>query len=725
MKDCLIDLGVRHIRDGGGPGVHVDARNKFLDLYKSGIDVQYVMELGIYPYASACNNIFPCVDQVSLINSLFGVVVSVEGPNESDLYKPQSEFVYNGHVGYPNATRAYGIDTYTVLKGNPATKHLPIGSPTCGYAANSYEMAPFYDYMDFEVFHPYAGGQAPSGMGLETWWKAGAIKMNGGNKTRPLQASECGYHTLWKNTNGDQPGVPESVQAKYMPRMWIIFYNSGLIRSYAYELFDQAGNDPTDSQQFYGIIRYNRTVKPVYYAIKNMISLLKDPNTKFTPDSLTYNHTGGATVMTTLFQKSNGYFYIAIWQEVSCFNISDNTIHDVSPKSVTLNISAPVTSYKVFKLSTSVTNPIASGTSSVITLSVPDELLFVEVIVGGVSSTTSVSTTGSFLDCTKYNTVMNWTFAGGDSLLVGSNEDNWVAAKNYVMMMASRTTISGGNLMLTLSNTGCPAQCNSLPYGTGGWMSAASYGYGTYTFTVKMPAVSGVYTELHLYSTDGKHDDIVLRFSGKDSKSVYVYWWANDQYVQMGTGNGIYSLGFDYSTDFHTYSFIYSATSVFFLADGKQITNETVAAAAHYPTSIQMSPRVWLMADPSGAGFGTFTYTGPITAQVKSLSFVQSSALPAPPSACILGSADYGLSPTSPPASTSQSTTSTTQSTTQSATTQPTTQASTTAQPATSQPATSQSSSPSSTTQGSLQSSSAGFVLFSWSAIVLCVILSM
>ena len=27
-----------------------------------------------------------------------------------------------------------------------------------------------------------------------------------------------------------------------------MFYNAGIIRSYSYELMDQAGNDPTDSQ---------------------------------------------------------------------------------------------------------------------------------------------------------------------------------------------------------------------------------------------------------------------------------------------------------------------------------------------------------------------------------------------------------------------------------------------------------------------------------------------
>ena len=41
----------RHIRDGG---VAVDARNKFLDLHKSGIDLQFVFGLGTFPYASAC-----------------------------------------------------------------------------------------------------------------------------------------------------------------------------------------------------------------------------------------------------------------------------------------------------------------------------------------------------------------------------------------------------------------------------------------------------------------------------------------------------------------------------------------------------------------------------------------------------------------------------------------------------------------------------------------------
>ena len=103
---------------------------------------------------------------------------------------------------------------------------------------------------------------------------------------------------------------------------------------------------------------------------------MQDPNTKFTPGSLSYNHSGDGTIMTSLYQKSNGVFYIAIWQEVTCFNIQNNTdifniislpfcfcfcfcfsfhllnltslLYNVNPVPVTLKISAAVSSYKVY-----------------------------------------------------------------------------------------------------------------------------------------------------------------------------------------------------------------------------------------------------------------------------------------------------------------------------------------------------------------------------------------
>ena len=51
--------------------------------------------------------------------------------------------------------------------------------------------------------------------------------------------------------------------------------------------------------------------------------------------------------------------------------------------------------------------------------------------------------------------------------------------------------------------------------------------YGTYSFTLKMPAVSGTYTMVHLYSTDGTHDDIVLQFTGISFYLSFLFFFSS------------------------------------------------------------------------------------------------------------------------------------------------------------------------------------------------------
>ncbi len=120
--------------------------------------------------------------------------------------------------------------------------------------------------------------------------------------------------------------------------------------------------------------------KPAFTALKNMISLLKDPGANFTPGALDYTLSGNTTnIHHTLLQKRNGTFYLILWQEVSSFDPDAKQNINVTSRQVTLTLNQPIGSANTYlpnnskALLKSATNP------NKITLNVPDYPLVVEL----------------------------------------------------------------------------------------------------------------------------------------------------------------------------------------------------------------------------------------------------------------------------------------------------------------------------------------------------------
>src|SRR5690606_15588671 len=124
---------------------------------------------------------------------------------------------------------------------------------------------------------------------------------------------EAGYRT-------HAQGVSERADAIYTPRMFAEFFRRGISRTFKYELLTI-----NDSEK-YGLLRSDGTEKPAFTASKNLINLLSD-NTwdaenkawttpTFTPGTLDYEiATSASTLHDLLLQKSNGDFYLLIWNE--------------------------------------------------------------------------------------------------------------------------------------------------------------------------------------------------------------------------------------------------------------------------------------------------------------------------------------------------------------------------------------------------------------------------
>jgi hypothetical protein len=214
--------------------------------------------------------------------------------------------------------------------------------------------------------HPYPGDNTPK------WAVDFNVPCNApmNAQRKPIVATETGYQTNFAVTY--HPPVSEAAEAKYVPRMYLVNFNAGWPRSFDYELLDHA---PVG----FGFIRTDGTWKPSLTALSRLLKLVADSGSAYTPGRLSYTLSGDLTnVHRTLLQKRDGRFYLMLWQEVSSFNGSTDQMITISPRSVTLTLGSAAT-MRVYRPNQSATSIQQVTGATSISLSVPDEVLVVEI----------------------------------------------------------------------------------------------------------------------------------------------------------------------------------------------------------------------------------------------------------------------------------------------------------------------------------------------------------
>jgi len=364
VQNKLVELGIRHVRDGS---YQRSIWERWKELYlRHGIRVTTVIE------PTEHNTI---TDTLELLKDYSTCIDAIEGPNESDVYT----FNYQ-NKGFPEGVRDFQNDLYHAVKSDRTLSNLPVIGPSMARPEHGTEVAPLA-VLDYECMHSYAGGNLPSHQ-LDSRWLPYAHQILGvSSYIRPVVATECGYDTITPSTNS-QYGISEAAQAKYIPRLFAEYFNRGIQRTFTYELFDEGSNDQTAIHKF-GLLHSNGTMKPAFAAERNLISLLFDPNASFTPHAFFYKLSGDATklkqVHHTLLEKSNGDFYLLMWQEVQSYDLK--THQDVSPKDtpIILQLDEPIAEASALRPSEgSQGHPLAIN-NGCIHLSVPDEVIIIKL----------------------------------------------------------------------------------------------------------------------------------------------------------------------------------------------------------------------------------------------------------------------------------------------------------------------------------------------------------
>jgi len=416
VKQKLVALGIRHIRDGGSSD---DFITKIKDLAASGIKTNYLLSpaAGVAPNSSYWVQP-PGYTINDFVKNKVGsnAIDSVEILNEIDLF-------YYNYTWHPNDTdnvnndpnsplywkpyvESITKDTWTALKSDPATADIKVIGPSLGLTYYYGSPSPLDDlsgYVDFGNFHPYPGGGNSFNYPFsydtidKYYWQGNFPSVNideypfafdiyappFGSKS--MWATETGYHT-----SAATKGISEKMQGKYMPRIFLEYFRLGIARTFSYELIDESV-DSNNPEANYGLLHNDLTPKPAYTALKNLIQVLKNQGSSFTPGSLDYTLTFNSPagyertqyVHHLLLQKRSGIFYLVLWHEISDGDISNTPVREISPPAIptTLMFNQAISKASVYSLNDSgnMSKAVAAISNNTLNLNVTDKVTIVEI----------------------------------------------------------------------------------------------------------------------------------------------------------------------------------------------------------------------------------------------------------------------------------------------------------------------------------------------------------
>jgi hypothetical protein len=434
----LQSLGMRHFRDEMNQADPFFENSGFINEIKAigtlGYTLTGIIEGGNdYPIKPGqlleANHVLP------MILNLWPTIDSVEGPNEPD----NNQFAYGvALLHYPIGAIHESEDLWEIVKHGSIPqcgeiencdkiKDLPVLAMSEGNADDFKSLEndvtlgtipPPSEYSDAGNMHAYQGGLVGAGEGPSSGldWYISLSQLWTGSE--PLWTTEMGYHNnTYYLADGEQQGVSEQAAAIYLPAAFLTGFNDGVVRTFSYELINEtqyaplAGcpmtSNPTNPQcegyGYYGLLHYDLTPKPAFIALQNLIELLQEPGSNFQPGSLNIAFsanpgTNPYRLRYTLLEKSDGDYFLAIWNDISVFDIAtcaawnmNNVCTDpVSGKDIPTN-NVPVTirfsgpqSFTVYAPNdASATNPTSaytlSTTSTSIEINLPPEVLIIKI----------------------------------------------------------------------------------------------------------------------------------------------------------------------------------------------------------------------------------------------------------------------------------------------------------------------------------------------------------
>jgi hypothetical protein len=355
VKERLLELGVRHVRDGLIDTTWRPYYERHNALGAAGIKGVFITEPR---QTAALWAAYP--SRVPLAFEAY------EAPNEYNKSKD------------PNwaQTLTTTLQRLRGLKNDPRVARFPVYGPSLTTTAAYASLGDVSAFFDFANVHHYFGGRHPGtigwgtdGYGSITW---GLDLVNRYASGRPIVATEAGYQDDMSLTDA----IPARVVGRYMPRVLLEQFRAGIVRTYLYELadFPRSGS--------YGLLNADGSPKPAFTAVKGLLTLLSDPGPAFTPRDLGYTVTGGSPdVHHMAFGKRDGTYFLALWLARASDDPGARQPVTAPPETVLVRLPERMRMTHVYRWQDdgAVSAETASGTTALFPATIKDELMIVEL----------------------------------------------------------------------------------------------------------------------------------------------------------------------------------------------------------------------------------------------------------------------------------------------------------------------------------------------------------
>jgi hypothetical protein len=319
VRQRILDLGVRHIRDGACPTC-AWYEPRVLDLGRAGVRTTLLL----------VDQRKPVAPDLALARRLRPALAALEGANEPD---------QSGDPSWVANTRAHQRDLHAQAGADPALSGLPVLGPSLVHRASYAALGDLRGALDQGNIHPYAGGDVPGARIAEEGALARAVSGD-----RPAVVTEAGYHTALRTTSGHLPASEQAVAA-YLPRMYLEHFRRGVPRTFAYQLADHApADDGRDPELHFGLLRHDLSPKPAYTALRDLLRALGDGGAA---GSLRFRLDGPDDLRHVLLRQADGDLALALWRDVSVWDRTARREREVAPADVAVTLGERVASARV------------------------------------------------------------------------------------------------------------------------------------------------------------------------------------------------------------------------------------------------------------------------------------------------------------------------------------------------------------------------------------------
>jgi hypothetical protein len=354
IRNRLIELGVRHVRDGLVDQALPQYYERFTALGDVGIKGTFIAGVNQTPEVWAS---FP-----GRVGKAFE---AFEAPNEYD----RSNDANWAQTLTTTLTRMRG------LKNDARAAAFPLYGPSLTSEAAYAALGDVSALFDFANMHNYFAGRHPgtTGWGANGYgsiaWNLNLTGRYAGGK--PLVTTETGYQT---DTSAD--AVPERIAGRYMPPLLLEQYRAGIVRTFVYELLDWPGSGG------WGLLKADGSPKPAFTAVKGLLTLLADPGPELRTAELRYSVQGGGSELRHMaFQKRNGTYFLALWLSIPSWDPAKKQPSGTNSQQVMVRLPSAMRVVRTHRWQPdgSVLSVATSSTAASLPVSVNDALVMIEL----------------------------------------------------------------------------------------------------------------------------------------------------------------------------------------------------------------------------------------------------------------------------------------------------------------------------------------------------------